>query len=112
MTTVRLLLSIAMCITAALSAAEPIPVALPAGTGAAHPFLTTGVDGALLMSWTEPAGDKHAVRFASYANGKWSAPRTLVERDDLFVNWADFPSIISGGDGALIAHWLQKSSSG
>ena len=112
MTPVRLLLSIALCVAPALSAAETIPVVTPASTGAAHPFLTTGADGALLMSWTEPAGDKHAVKFASYANGKWSAPRTIVERGDLFVNWADFPSIVSGGDGSLIAHWLQKSSSG
>ena len=112
MTPVRLLLSIALCFASALPAAEPIPVATPAGPGAAHPFLTTGAGGALLMSWMEPAGEKHAVKFASFANGKWSAPKTVVERDDLFVNWADFPSIASGSDGSLIVHWLQKSSAG
>src|SRR5688572_30667358 len=110
MTPVRLLLFIVLSATAVVSAAEPVSVATPAGTGAAHPFLTTRTDGALLMSWTEPAGDKHAVKFASFANGKWSAPRTVVERDDLFVNWADFPSIVSGSEGSLIVHWLQKSS--
>jgi hypothetical protein len=32
-----------------------------------------------------------------------------MERDDLFVNWADFPSVVAGQNGLLFAHWLQKS---
>jgi hypothetical protein len=33
----------------------------------------------------------------------------VVERDDLFVNWADSPSVIRLADGSLAAHWLQRS---
>lgn len=84
----------------------------PAAAGGVHPFLTSAPDGSLLMAWTEPAGGGHAVRFASFAKGRWSEPRTIVRRDDLFVNWADFPSIAVTADGTLFAHWLQKSSPG
>ncbi|MER8349348.1 sialidase family protein, partial [Acinetobacter baumannii] len=40
----------------------------------------------------------------------WSAPRTIAEGGDWFVNWADTPHIAATADGALWAHWLQKSA--
>ena len=83
----------------------------PAGTAGLHPFLAVS-KGRLIMSWTEPAGSGHAVKIAVFDDGKWSEPSTIVERDDLFVNWADFPSVTASPDGTLFAHWLQKSSSG
>ena len=82
----------------------------PAGPGASTPFLfSSGTR--VLMSWIEPAanGDRHALRFARLDNGQWSPARTIVERDDFFVNWADFPSVIADARGVLYAHWLQKS---
>lgn len=85
----------------------------PSGPGAAEPHLTATKSGALVMSWLEPAGGKsHALRFASYRDGKWGAARTIATRDDFFVNWADFPSIVEDAQGTLFAHWLQKSGSG
>jgi hypothetical protein len=81
----------------------------PAGAGAAEPFLFAGRDG-VILSWIEPAaGGRSAVRFARNQGGTWSAPRTIVERDDLFVNWADFPSVVEDERGVVYAHWLQKS---
>lgn len=85
----------------------------PAGAGAAEPFLfktRTGVG----LSWLEPVPDtdRHALRMAVFHEGAWSAPRTIVDRNDLFVNWADFPSVIEDEQGTLFAHWLQKSGSG
>lgn len=93
------------------TAVETIPS--PAPVGAAEPFLATTRDG-VLLSWLEPVAnsDRTALRFARYANGRWSPPRTIVERNDLFVNWADFPSVIEDAKGALFAHWLQKSGPG
>lgn len=97
--------------TTLASAVEELPS--PAGAGAAEPFLYATRDG-VLLSWLEPVAgtDRTALRFARYANGQWSAPRTIVERNDLFVNWADFPSIVEDVRGALFAHWLQKSGKG
>lgn len=85
----------------------------PAPEGAAEPFLYASRDG-VLLSWLEPVNEakRFALRFARYADGRWSTPRTIVERDDLFVNWADFPSIVEDSRGTLFAHWLQKSGSG
>lgn len=85
----------------------------PAGDGAAEPFLFAARDGAVL-SWLEPVKgtDRIALRIARHRNGGWSAPQTIVERNDLFANWADFPSIIEDAKGTLFAHWLQKSGAG
>ncbi len=86
-------------------------VSTPAPVGAAEPFLFATRD-VVLLSWLEPRGDRFALRFSRYVDKEWSAPRTIVERGDLFVNWADFPSVIEDANGALYAHWLQKSGSG
>jgi hypothetical protein len=85
----------------------------PAGANAAEPFLFATGDG-VLLSWLEPVPgtDRTALRFSRYRGSRWSAPRTIIERNDLFVNWADFPSIVEDAKGALFAHWLQKRSSG
>ena len=96
---------------AAASSRETVDVIpSPAGANAAEPFLSATRDG-VLLSWLEPVAgsDRMALRFARYRGGRWSAPRTIVERNDVFVNWADFPSIIEDAKGALFAHWLQKS---
>lgn len=89
-------------------AVETLPS--PAGAGAAEPFLFATNDG-VLLSWLEPVSgtDRTALRFARYRAGQWSEPRTIIERNDLFVNWADFPSIVEDAKGTLFAHWLQKS---
>lgn len=86
---------------------EQLPV--PAGANATTPFLAVS-RGDLLLSWLEPlpATDRVALRFARYHAGAWSAPRTIVERNDLLVNWADFPSIAADAKGVLFAQWLQK----
>lgn len=93
---------------AALVMIEP-----PAATGSAEPHLTSLRDGGVAMSWLEPVRDKkHALKLAMYRKGQWSAPRVIAERDDFFVNWADFPSIVEDRRGTLFAQWLQKSGSG
>lgn len=83
---------------------------LPAPDDAAQPDLVAAPDGTLLLSWIEPRGDGHALRFARHGNPGWSAPRTIAEGDDWFVNWADTPHLAVTADGALWAHWLRKSA--
>ena len=100
--------------TPAVPARSPIQeLPVPSGAGAAEPFLFAARD-SLLLSWLEPVAgtDRVALRFARHRSGAWSPPQTIVERNDLFVNWADFPSVIEDANGTLFAHWLQKSSSG
>lgn len=85
----------------------------PAGAASGEPFLATDDEGRVHMSWLEPdSGGSHALRFATLEGGTWSEPRTIVRRDDLFVNWADFPSLIALPGGRLVVHWLQRSGGG
>ncbi len=98
------LVFLAACSNAPSSVQE---ITVPSAAGAAEPFLSATRDGSLLMSWIENG----SVHVARYGAGKWSAPATVVQRDDLFVNWADFPSVVEMPGGTLLAHWLQKSGS-
>lgn len=81
----------------------------PVAQGGREPSLSTMYDGRVLMSWTEPKGSGFAVKAAISDGSGWSAPQTIVEADDLFVNWADFPSAIALEDGSLVAHWLRAN---
>ena len=88
-------------------------VASPAGLGSTEPNLAVGSDGGVILSWVEPSGDStHAVRFASWGDSSWSDARTVVRRGDIWLNWADFPTMASLGTGVLAAHWPQGSGSG
>lgn len=85
----------------------------PAGAASGEPNLHTGADGKVYLTWLEKTGDQtHALRFAVYSQRGWFAAKTVVEREGLFVNWADFPSLVALPDGTLAAHWLVKSSPG
>lgn len=103
---IALLAASSVC-AAELAAFEDI--ALPVGADAREPFLYVTHDERLLMSWTEVSANMSAVRIAAMRNGIWSAPRTVTASPDLFVNWADFPSVSEFSDGTLITHWLQRS---
>jgi len=63
----------------------------------------------VLATWIEPRGEGHAVRFAALRAAGWSDPSTIAEGTDLIANWADFPRAVLGGDGAVYAHYLQRS---
>ena len=86
---------------------EEVPV--PVGPDAHEPYLHSTQDGRLLMSWMETSGDNPTFKFAALEDGSWSAPRNVTSSPDLFVNWADFPSVSEFSDGTIIAHWLQNT---
>ena len=87
----------------------------PVGPDAAEPFVARAPDGRVVLSWLERAADSSvALRFAMLdtARQAWSAPQEILRRNDLFVNWADFPSVVPLADGRLLAHWLQRNGVG
>jgi hypothetical protein len=103
--------------TAATPPASPADItlatrewALPAPPGAAQPDLVRTPDGSLLLSWLERDGDAHALKFARWNGDAWSAPRTIARGTRWFVNWADTPHVAQTADGALWAHWLEKTA--
>lgn len=94
-----------------VSGARTLELQSPAPAGSGEPHLSADALGNVYLSWLEPRGEGvHALRFARLApdGTQWSRPQTIVERDDLFVNWADFPSLLPTRSGRLVAHWLQK----
>lgn len=89
-------------------------IASPTSAASAQPQLAVTRDGRAVMSWLEDVGKgaTRAFRFAYRDGDRWTTPGTIVERDRLFVNWADVPSIFPMGNGRLAAHWLQYNGDG
>ncbi|MFQ5720322.1 MAG: hypothetical protein ACE5IK_12305, partial [Acidobacteriota bacterium] len=116
----RLVVGAAWLLSACLAGDSPLPEPPPPPIGAASlaPALTGGRT-PLEMTWLEPAGDTRKTPVVLYSRlettgGRrlWSPPSTVVTGADLFVNWADFPSVTRTAAGTLLAHWLQRSDKG
>ena len=85
----------------------------PTGQGSGQPNLAVSPNGRVYLSWIERLGEgRVSLRFSVLEKEKWSAPQTIAEGSNWFVNWADFPSMIALPDGSLAAHWLAKSGPG
>jgi hypothetical protein len=108
----RLLVLLAACLVAACGPRAPALLETPAAPGASLPRLSTDPDGVAWLSWVEPDGDGHALRFTAFEGGGWGPARTAARGDDWFINWADFPSVVHLGGGRLAAHWLRKIEGG
>lgn len=93
-----------------LASLEVVPT--PAAPGSGEPNLALDPDGVVYLSWLEPSETGHALRFAAWEGSGWGQPRTIIDRPDLFVNWADFPSLAFFDGGVMAAHWLEKSGPG
>jgi hypothetical protein len=112
---VLLALALAGC-RASGADAEPLTalreISSPAGLGSGEANLFAA-NGRIYLSWLERSGQTHhALRFAAWEDTTWSAPRTIAEGENFFVNWADFPSLVALPDGRLAAHWLVRSGPG
>lgn len=87
----------------------------PAAPGSGEPNLFVAENGKVYLSWLETVkdnNDMNALRYSVLEDGRWSAPKTVAQSDNWFVNWADFPSLVAYPDGSLAAHWLTKSGEG
>jgi len=85
----------------------------PTGDGSGMPTLAQGKDGAVYLSWLEPAGEgRHALRFSRWNGTAWIAPETIAQGANWFVNWADFPALSVLPDGSMLAHWLARAEGG
>jgi hypothetical protein len=85
----------------------------PAAPGSTEPNLTVGPGRRVYLSWLEPSSDSsYSFKIAVREGNHWTTPRTIVRGKNLFINWADFPSVVALPDGRLAAHWLQRSGPG
>ncbi len=81
----------------------------PTGGPATSPRLAGGPDGQLIMSWLQTDDEAVALRYARFSAGSWSSAATVASSEDMFVNWADLPSVVPLGGGLLAAHWMVMS---
>ncbi|MCC7053418.1 MAG: hypothetical protein IT355_09125 [Gemmatimonadaceae bacterium] len=91
------------------------PLDAPGMVNGAEPFVSPAGGDSVLLSWLERGPDSVtvAMRLAVLdAAGHWSAPQDVIRASDLFVNWADFPSVVRLPGGRLLAHWLQRNGTG
>ena len=78
-----------------------------------EPNLAIDSKGRVYLSWLERKADSTvALHLAVRDGNQWSTPSTVTARSDLFVNWADFPSVFVAPSGRVVMHWLQKRAGG
>src|SRR5688572_13629406 len=82
-------------------------VEFPGASGSGQPRFAVDAAGAPIVSWLEPDGEARALRYARFERGAFSPPRTVVSGTDLFVNWADLPSVRPIAGDVWAAHWLK-----
>jgi hypothetical protein len=87
-------------------------ITVPTEEISSEPNLHKAKDGTIYLSWIKTNADKSSSLLFSTLNddNSWSAPKTIANGTDWFVNWADFPSISSFGESGLAAHYLDKSA--
>ena len=88
----------------------PAVVATPAGGEVAGPRFATGFDGQLVLSWMEPAKSGATLRYSALLDGEFQPAVDVVTDAQMFVNWADLPSVTPLTPDRWIAHWLRYSA--
>ncbi len=89
---------------------EPRPMHLPAATDTLGPRLATAADGTTVLSWMQRDDEGATLRYATLGIGKWLDPVDVVTDPEMFVNWADLPSVTPIDNKKWVAHWLSKSA--
>lgn len=85
----------------------------PADAGSQYPNLYRDSSGTITMSWfLNIEEDLNSIQYATYADKRWTPPQTVNISSDYFVNWADFPSVVSKEGDVIAAHWLRKIEGG
>ena len=106
-------LAFSLCFSGKALAERPVfdslTVLEPPTSGIAQePYLAVSGD-SLLMSWMVPTASETLVQFAQFDEVGWSKPVTVGRGEDIFVNWADFPTVAAFGDSGIALHWLRKA---
>jgi hypothetical protein len=82
---------------------------VPAGEQAAGPRLSAGAGRPLVLSWMEPDAAGTTLWYSTLADTGWAPPKAVVTGKDLFVNWADLPSVSAFSEDHWVAHWLEMA---
>ncbi len=74
------------------------------------PRLAVAPDGTAVLSWLQPDEAGATLRYSVFGANKWQAAVDVVTDPDMFVNWADIPSVTPLNGDHWVAHWLSKSA--
>lgn len=105
------ILGVACSLKKDYKAPEVVSLTSPTTSKSAEPHLFTDGDGTVYLSWVEKLEDQTALKFSSLANDQWAAPSTIAYGKTWFVNWADYPMMVTNGN-QFAAHFLDKSGQG
>lgn len=82
----------------------------PAEIGTGESNLTLGRNGQLYITWIQKRPDtSHALFVSRFDSAGWVPAIPISAGRNWFVNWADFPSLAVGENGAMLASWLEKN---
>lgn len=88
-----------------------IYVSTPSQSASGEPYLYTDSSGTVFLSWVETIDSVNYLKFSTLENEQWTAPRVITSGKDWFVNWADYPMLVTNNH-EMIAHFLEKSGAG
>lgn len=90
-----------------------VDISTPTGEKASLPYLVSGDDGFIYLSWIEKQDSGWTdFKYSRLEGDKWTDPELIASGNDWFVNWADYPMLAVDKEGNMIGHFLAKSSSG
>ncbi len=86
----------------------------PTSDGAIAPNLVEA-NGSAWMTWIEPVDTEKnitALKCAKFEDGVWGEASIIVQGNNFFANWADFPEMGVAKDGTMFVTWPQQSGPG
>jgi hypothetical protein len=90
---------------------DAVPLVSPGAHRSVGPRLNASED-RIVLSWMQGASPGGTLYFAELTDNGWSEATEVVTDDQMFVNWADLPSVVPLGDERWFAHWLSFSADG
>lgn len=91
------------------STLNPLLFPIDADVSYGEPYLYTDQVGTTYLSWRETKNKQHELRYAVLDGDSWSIPKTIAKGENWFVNWADYPQLVSFANGELMSFFLEKS---
>src|SRR5688572_19301808 len=88
---------------------EVVSLTSPTDSVSHEPYLFTDKSETVYLSWIKKYKDSAALQFSKMTDEQWSAPVTLASGINWFINWADYPMIVTDASGNMLAHFLEKS---
>jgi hypothetical protein len=112
---ILILLGLGILFSACTGREKPMTVVFnnaPENQLAGEPYLFSDWEGGVYLSWIEDYDTVSHLKLSQWKDGAWNTPTTIVSGTEWFINWADYPMVVTNGGGRFMAHFLDKSGPG